>query len=95
MQITTTEALPYILVREACFPGSWGRGETLADAIRAARNNGARSGPVYACAVSRDGTVDGMGDLYAKERGPLYRATLPRTGYTLAHLTEYRPARAD
>lgn len=95
MQITTSEALPYVLIREATFPGSWGRGATVEEAIRNLRKNGARPGPVYACAVSPDGTVDVMGDLYAKARGVLYRATLARTGYTLAHLTEYRPARAD
>ena len=92
-QFTTSEALPYVLVREARFPGSWGRGASLSDAIRNARANGARPGPVYVCTVSQDGHVDGMGDLYAVQRGAIYRATLPRTGAKLAHVEEYRPAR--
>ena len=91
-ELQTTDALPFILIREASFPGSWGRGETVADAVRNVRANGAKDGPVYVALVSRDAYVEPvMGELFAEHRGPLYRATLHGRG--VHRLVEYSPAR--
>jgi hypothetical protein len=97
MQIEQTDARPFVLIMERTMPGGWGRGKTLADALRAVRANGGRGSKaganVLVCACDRRAYVDEMGTLFATSRGPIYNARVNPRSLTL--LEEVRPAKDD
>jgi hypothetical protein len=96
MKLETSEARPYVLIQEACFPGGWGRGQSIAEALRNVRANGTSRGTaagahVYVCACDNRAFIDEMGGLICTSRGPLYRARVNARSLTL--LAEERPAK--
>ena len=93
-QLIATPEHPVIILREARFPGAWGKGATPAEAARNIRKHGARDGAtVYGMACSANASITDMGDLASDGRGPILKGKLYARGIAQPELyAEARPA---
>lgn len=91
-KIETTEQTPVVVIREGRFPGSWGKGATVAEAAAAIRRHGARNGAVvYAFAASQNARINEMGNAEFDARGPLYLGKLHARGVTITEVYDANP----
>ena len=88
-------ALTDVIVRTERHGGYWGRGKTVADAIRAAEWIQSQDA-VYVCQCDESAHCDAVsGNLLSDARGPLYRGKVMANKRDVLVTEEYSPARLN